>query len=89
MAGRPHTVDEIKKFEDRLAEVLGELKGMRASWASDGPEEVDMESDMAARSISYLEGWVPRQLSRVKKARSEALKEQTPSSPQGKNRKKK
>ena len=85
MASDWYKVEDIQKYEQRLTEVLGEMKALRAMWSADAPEKVLIEVDMAERSISYLEGWVPRQLSRVKKAKAKADKEKRSAKNKGKS----
>lgn len=74
MAMRDHTINELEDLETRIIDILTKMREFKGEWSKKGPEICNMESDMAARSIGYLEKWVPKQMSRLADSREKARK---------------
>lgn len=69
MVLKPKTVSEISAIEDDLAEIVAQLRKIRAGMVEKGIESIDLETDKAELFVTYLrEEWVTRCYQRFEKA---------------------
>lgn len=68
MVLRPKTIADISVIEDQLADIVAELRKIRAGMVEKGLDQIDLETEKAERFVSYLrEEWITRCMQRYEK----------------------